>query len=306
LLLTPLKGPDQRTWALAQGAVAVGGFLAEGGAGSQRKNHVTVARIPGGAQVETDAPTMMPRGQLVLILRQPDFTTASRVVRAIDATLGAGSAKARDAGAIAVNIGKAWDGKVPLLVATLGAIEVEPDMIARWSSTRRPAPWSSAARSAAAGGHRLRRPVDHHRRTRVSQPGLSGGGTVVPHHHRRRRDRRRAQDGAGRGLGGRRRRRPQRPPVKPRDHRRPGPSCQPRLRRDRRAGPPRDHAPPPRAAEAPAASGQAARAFFLRQFSGTPERRARRRLLQRHVQGHARQRARRFHGRRRQIGMATS
>jgi flagellar P-ring protein precursor FlgI len=129
--MTPLKGPDQRTWALAQGAVAVGGFLAEGGAGSQRKNHVTVARIPGGAMVEAGAPTMMPRRELVLILRQPDFTTASRVARAIDATLGSGTAKARDAGAIAVVIGKAWDGKVPLLVATLEAIEVEPDMIAK-------------------------------------------------------------------------------------------------------------------------------------------------------------------------------
>jgi flagellar P-ring protein precursor FlgI len=131
LIVTPLKGPDGKTWALAQGPVAVGGFLAEGGAGSQRKNHVTVARIPGGALVEADAPTMMPRRELVLVLRQPDFTTASRVVRAIDATLGAGSATARDAGAIAVPITRTWDGKVPLLVATLEAIEVDPDMIAK-------------------------------------------------------------------------------------------------------------------------------------------------------------------------------
>src|SRR6266567_5222863 len=34
LLLTPLKGPDLGTYALAQGALAVGGFAADGGSGS--------------------------------------------------------------------------------------------------------------------------------------------------------------------------------------------------------------------------------------------------------------------------------
>ncbi len=131
LIATPLKGPDQRTWAIAQGAVAVGGFLVEGGAGSQRKNHVTSARIPDGALVEEGAPTEMPRRELVLILRQPDFTTATRIAAAVDTVLGPGTASPRDAGAVAVVIGKEWDHKVAALVATLEALEIEPDVPAR-------------------------------------------------------------------------------------------------------------------------------------------------------------------------------
>lgn len=131
LIATPLKGPDQRTWAIAQGAVAVGGFLVEGGAGSQRKNHVTSARIPDGAMVEGDAPTAMPVRELVLILRAPDFTTASRVASAVDALLGPGTAAPRDAGAVAIKIDKRWTNNVSGLVATLEAIEVEPDLPAR-------------------------------------------------------------------------------------------------------------------------------------------------------------------------------
>ncbi len=131
LIATPLQGADGKTWALAQGSVAVGGFLAEGGAGAQRKNHVTVARVPGGALVEAGAPTAMPRRELVLMLRQPDFTTATRIVRAINTTLGAGSARARDAGAVEVTITRTFDGKVPLLIATIEAIEVEPDTVAK-------------------------------------------------------------------------------------------------------------------------------------------------------------------------------
>ena len=131
LLATPLKGPDLRTWALAQGSLAVGGFLAEGDGASQRKNHVTVAQLPGGALVEKGAPTPMPRGELVLILRRPDFTTATRTAAAIVAALGADAAQARDAGSVVVPIGPAWRDQVPALIARIEALEVEPDAPAR-------------------------------------------------------------------------------------------------------------------------------------------------------------------------------
>ena len=131
LIATALKGADQRTWAVAQGPVAVGGFLVEAGAGSQRKNHVTVGRVPGGATVEGDAPTAMPRGQVVLVLHEPDFTTATRVAVAIDAALGAGSAVPRDAGSIVVPVAASWKGKVPALIALIESLAVEPDLVAR-------------------------------------------------------------------------------------------------------------------------------------------------------------------------------
>ena len=53
LLAAPLKGPDARTWAIAQGSLSVGGFVAEGATGSTtKKNHTLVGTVPGAA-IET-------------------------------------------------------------------------------------------------------------------------------------------------------------------------------------------------------------------------------------------------------------
>ena len=50
LLMTPLKGPDGRVYALAQGPLSLGGaFSASGGGGSVQKNHPTTGTIPSGA-----------------------------------------------------------------------------------------------------------------------------------------------------------------------------------------------------------------------------------------------------------------
>lgn len=131
LLLSELKDSEGKTWALAQGPVAVGGFLVEAGGGSERKNHVTAARIPGGAIVEGIAPTRMPEGRVVLLLRRPDFTTAARISAAIDGALGDGSAITRDAGSVVVPVQGRWRGNVPGLIAALEAVEATPDERAR-------------------------------------------------------------------------------------------------------------------------------------------------------------------------------
>jgi flagellar P-ring protein FlgI len=130
LIATPLK-IEGRAWAVAQGPLAVGGFLVEAGAGTERKNHVTVARVPGGATVEGKVPTRMPEGQVVLLLEQPDFTTATRMAAAIDSNFGEGTATARDAGSVVVEVGDAWAGKVSAFIAELEAIDAAPDGRAR-------------------------------------------------------------------------------------------------------------------------------------------------------------------------------
>jgi len=132
LLAAPLKGPDERTWAIAQGALSVGGFVAEGATGSSsKKNHTTVGRLPGGATVEATAPTIMPEREIVLVLNQPDFTTATRMRDAITAVLGASAAKLRDAASVVVAIPPSARGAVPQLIAQLEAIEVDPDVRAK-------------------------------------------------------------------------------------------------------------------------------------------------------------------------------
>jgi len=182
LIAAPLKGPDGRTWAIAQGGLAVGGFLAEGDGATQRKNHVTVARIPNGALVESNGPTEMPRGEIVLVLRQPDFTTAARITAAIDAALGAGSAHARDAGAVAVEIAPGWSQQVPALIARLEAIEVEPDQLARVVVDERTGTVviGGAVRLRAAAIAYGGLTITISEQPAVSQPGpLAGGRTAV-------------------------------------------------------------------------------------------------------------------------------
>jgi flagellar P-ring protein precursor FlgI len=132
LVATPLKGADKRTYALAQGSLSLGGFAVEGASGSaQKKNHATVARVPGGGVIEQGAPGALADDEVVLLLHDPDFTTASRIAEAVDGALGPGSAVVRDPGAVVVRVGKAWRGKVVGLVATLERLEVVPDAPAK-------------------------------------------------------------------------------------------------------------------------------------------------------------------------------
>ena len=105
LLMTPLKGVDGNIYAIAQGNVVVSGIGAEGADGSSiTVNIPTAGRIPNGAVVEKEVST--PFGQqkdLVLNINQPDFTTAHRLVMAINKAVGPGTSYSIDAGSIRVN-----------------------------------------------------------------------------------------------------------------------------------------------------------------------------------------------------------
>ncbi len=132
LIATPLKGADMNTYAVAQGSLSLGGFSVDGASGgSSKKNHATVAKIPGGGVLERGAPGTMPDKRVTLLLRDADFTTATRTAKAINGTLGASVAKVRDAGTIDVKVSKRWKGHVASLVATIESINVTPDAPAR-------------------------------------------------------------------------------------------------------------------------------------------------------------------------------
>ena len=104
LLLSPLKGADGNIYAIAQGNVIVGGFGIAGGDGSSITVNVpSVGRVPGGATVERSVPTSFANGNsLTLNLHSPDFTTANRIVEAVNASFGAGTAVAMDGTSIKV------------------------------------------------------------------------------------------------------------------------------------------------------------------------------------------------------------
>lgn len=93
LLMTPLKGADGQTYALAQGSLLVAGAGASAGGSSQKINHLAAGRIPGGGIVERAVPGRVGQGDFIhLELKETDFTTVSRVTETLDRTFGPGTA----------------------------------------------------------------------------------------------------------------------------------------------------------------------------------------------------------------------
>ena len=133
LVQTLMKGADQKTYAVAQGNLLVGGFEAKGASGSSTKQGVmTSGRVPEGAIVEKEVLTSFVQdGKLRLDLRTPGFSTASRITEAVDKKLGPGVATAADGGAVLVKVPDAYAKKTVELVALLEDLEVAPVRKAR-------------------------------------------------------------------------------------------------------------------------------------------------------------------------------
>ncbi len=126
LLMAPLKGADGAVYAIAQGNVVVGGLGAEAGGSKIVVNVPSAGRIPNGATVERQVPDNFGKeGPIVLNLRQADFTTAERVVEAINKAFGGDVAQAVDASSVQVR-GPADRNQRVSLIAVLENIEVVP------------------------------------------------------------------------------------------------------------------------------------------------------------------------------------
>jgi flagellar P-ring protein precursor FlgI len=133
LLLTPLQAADGEVYAVAQGPVSIGGFNVEAaGTGEKvQKNHPTVGRIPNGAIVEREPSTDFLKNQrLLLVLNNPDFTTALRMAQAVGKLLGDG-VKARDASTVEVPFLDSYRSDPVKLIAAIESVSLVPDMPAK-------------------------------------------------------------------------------------------------------------------------------------------------------------------------------
>jgi len=134
LVLAPLKGPDDRVYALAQGEVSVGGYRYDANGNQVQKNHPTVGTVPAGATVEigmAEDAAVQRTQRLTFVLRDPDYTTAGRVAEAINQRVGASVAEVRDAAGVQILVPESYQANVAPFVVKLEQVTLEPDRLAR-------------------------------------------------------------------------------------------------------------------------------------------------------------------------------
>ncbi|HVK93163.1 MAG TPA: flagellar basal body P-ring protein FlgI, partial [Noviherbaspirillum sp.] len=133
LILAPLKGPDGRVYALAQGAVSVGGYKYDMNGNVVQKNHPTVGAIPNGATIEVGVvnPVMSADHTVTFVLSEPDYTTATRVADAINNAVGTRVAEAQDASGIEIRVPESRRARLTSFLTRIENVHVEPDRRAK-------------------------------------------------------------------------------------------------------------------------------------------------------------------------------
>ncbi len=132
LLMTPLMGPDGNVYAVAQGPVSIGGFLAGGRGAEIIRNHPNVGTIPNGAIVEREVPVDLNRkDRLDLLLASPDITTAKRVADGINKRLNGMFARPEGPSVVSIVVPDAFKNRVVELMSNIELVEVEVDTSAR-------------------------------------------------------------------------------------------------------------------------------------------------------------------------------
>ena len=131
LLATPLVGANGEVFAVAQGAVAIGGFSVGGEAGSVVRGVPTSGRVSNGAIVEREIGFELKQlTTFHIALRNPDLSTAQRIAQAVNRKFKITLAEALDPSTVLVRMPKDKRGVVEFL-ADIEQLKVEPDQIAK-------------------------------------------------------------------------------------------------------------------------------------------------------------------------------
>ena len=130
LLVTPLMGADGETYAVGQGTVQTGAISAGGASGSSVTRGVpTAGKIANGAEVEREVKfDLATLGSMRLTLKNPDFTTATRIADAINGGH-AGVAKVENPTIVSVTPPSGMN--LVSFMTGLERLEVEPDAPAK-------------------------------------------------------------------------------------------------------------------------------------------------------------------------------
>ena len=134
LILTPLKGPDNRIYALAQGQVSVGGYKYDMNGNVVQKNHPTVGSVANGATVEVgivDEPAREPLRPLSLVSSEPFNTRPRREPAASNTMAGSSVAEAVDASGIDIRVPESRRARLAEFLTAVENVKVEPDRRAK-------------------------------------------------------------------------------------------------------------------------------------------------------------------------------
>lgn len=132
LLVTPLMGADGDVYAVAQGPLTISGYSAEGDSATFIRNIPTSGRVPQGAIVEREiAYKLADQNELRLTLKNPDFTTARRVSRAINGFLSSPASVAENSTSIKLSKPNGYKGTIVDLITDIEQLPVQPDQVAR-------------------------------------------------------------------------------------------------------------------------------------------------------------------------------
>lgn len=132
LLQTPLMAANGQVYAVAQGPVSIGGFNVRSGGSSVQQNHPVVGIVANGAIVERAVPVELGDGEMLTwVLRNPDFTTATRMAEAINERFGSDTAVAVDQSAVRVRVPAALRSNPVPFVSMVEELTVRPDVAAQ-------------------------------------------------------------------------------------------------------------------------------------------------------------------------------
>jgi flagellar P-ring protein FlgI len=133
LLMTPLKAANGSVFALAQGALSVGGYKYDLNGNVVQKNHPTAGNIPNGATVEQGVPPHASGsdGNVEYVLFDPDLMTVTRIVQAINGAYGGGRARVIDPGRYEVSVPEQDPSAAYEFLARMESLVIAPDQRAR-------------------------------------------------------------------------------------------------------------------------------------------------------------------------------
>lgn len=127
LLLTPLRGADGEVYAIAQGPLVVGGYLATGAGANISKNHPTVGRVPNGVTIEREISYEdFKSDALVISLKTPDYTNSRRIAEKINEQF-KGAAHAKDGGTIGVKTPEEMKSNPVKFVSIIENLDIKPN-----------------------------------------------------------------------------------------------------------------------------------------------------------------------------------